>query len=45
MLARELYPDNFEPTPSHFFVRLLEQKGLLLRHYTQNIDTMEQVSN
>ena len=24
--------------------RLLEEKGLLLRHYTQNIDTLERVA-
>lgn len=43
-LAKELYPGNFKPTPSHYFVKLLEQKGLLLRHYTQNIDTLERVA-
>jgi NAD+-dependent protein deacetylase sirtuin 2 len=40
-LAKELYPGNFKPTPSHYFVKLLQDKGLLLRHYTQNIDTLE----
>ena len=25
-------------------IRLLEQKGLLLRHYTQNIDTLERAA-
>ena len=24
-----------KPTPCHFFLKLLENKGLLLRHYTQ----------
>ncbi|KAA0203001.1 hypothetical protein HAZT_HAZT006704, partial [Hyalella azteca] len=43
-LAKELYPGSFNPTPSHFFVKLLEEKGLLLRHYTQNIDTLEHVA-
>ncbi|RKP35313.1 Sirt2 histone deacetylase, partial [Dimargaris cristalligena] len=43
-LARELYPGNFQPTLSHYFVRLLAAKGLLLRHYTQNIDTLERVA-
>jgi NAD-dependent SIR2 family protein deacetylase len=39
--AREIYPSNFEPSPSHMFVKLLEDKGVLLRNYTQNIDTLE----
>eukprot|EP00698_Gefionella_okellyi_P009590 TRINITY_DN2453_c0_g1_i2.p1 TRINITY_DN2453_c0_g1~~TRINITY_DN2453_c0_g1_i2.p1 ORF type:complete len:634 (+),score=101.04 TRINITY_DN2453_c0_g1_i2:87-1904(+) len=43
-LAKELYPGNFDPTTTHYFVRLLEQKGLLLRCYTQNIDTLERVA-
>lgn len=43
-LAKELYPGTFKPTPSHYFVKLLEQKGLLIRHYTQNIDTLERIA-
>jgi len=43
-LAKELYPGSFKPTASHYFVKLLHDKGLLLRHYTQNIDTLERVS-
>jgi len=43
-LAKELYPGSFQPTISHFFVRLLHEKGLLQRHYTQNIDTLERVA-
>ncbi|XP_073815249.1 sirtuin 2 isoform X2 [Musca autumnalis] len=43
-LAKELYPGSFNPTPSHYFVRLLHEKGLLLRHYTQNIDTLERIA-
>lgn len=43
-LAKELYPGTFNPTPSHYFVRLLHDKGLLLRHYTQNIDTLERIA-
>ncbi|KAI8576481.1 hypothetical protein K450DRAFT_256930 [Umbelopsis ramanniana AG] len=39
--AREIYPSNFEPSPSHQFVKLLEEKDVLLRNYTQNIDTLE----
>ena len=44
-LAKELYPGSFKPTTSHYFVKLLEQKNLLLRHFTQNIDTLERVAN
>ena len=44
LLAKELYPGSFKPTTSHYFVKLLEQKGLLLRHFTQNIDTLERVA-
>lgn len=40
--AKELYPSNFQPSPSHHFVRLLEKKQKLLRNYSQNIDTLEQ---
>ncbi|KAG0235328.1 NAD-dependent histone deacetylase sir2 [Mortierella sp. GBA43] len=40
--AREIFPSNFTPSPSHNFIKLLEDKGKLLRNYTQNIDTLEQ---
>ncbi|KDR06661.1 NAD-dependent protein deacetylase sirtuin-2 [Zootermopsis nevadensis] len=43
-LAKELYPGSFKPTTSHYFIRLLNEKGLLRRHYTQNIDTLERVA-
>ncbi|XP_049858280.1 NAD-dependent protein deacetylase sirtuin-2 [Schistocerca gregaria] len=43
-LAKELYPGSFKPTVCHYFIRLLQEKGLLLRHYTQNIDTLERVA-
>jgi NAD-dependent deacetylase sirtuin 2 len=43
-LAKELYPGTFLPTPSHYFCKLLQDKGLLLRHYTQNIDTLERIA-
>ncbi|KAF5300526.1 hypothetical protein FQR65_LT09146 [Abscondita terminalis] len=44
VLAKQLYPGAFKPTKCHYFVRLLNEKGLLLRHYTQNIDTLERVA-
>lgn len=42
--AREIYPGQFKPSPCHRFIKLLEQKQKLLRNYTQNIDTLEQVA-
>ncbi|KAI9149851.1 NAD-dependent histone deacetylase sir2 [Blastocladiella emersonii ATCC 22665] len=42
--ANEIYPSNFKPSPSHMFVSLLEQKGKLLRNYTQNIDNIEELA-
>uniref|UniRef100_A0A8C5KH64 NAD-dependent protein deacetylase n=1 Tax=Jaculus jaculus TaxID=51337 RepID=A0A8C5KH64_JACJA len=33
-LAKELYPGQFKPTICHYFIRLLKEKGLLLRCYT-----------
>ncbi|XP_072168087.1 NAD-dependent protein deacetylase sirtuin-2-like isoform X1 [Diadema setosum] len=43
-LSKELFPGKFHPTPCHFFIRLLHEKGLLLRHFTQNIDTLDRVA-
>lgn len=28
----------------HFFIRLLYEEGILLRNYTQNIDTLERIA-
>lgn len=42
--AREIYPGQFKPSPCHRFIKMLEKKGKLLRNYTQNIDTLEQVA-
>ncbi|XP_077998375.1 NAD-dependent protein deacetylase sirtuin-2-like [Glandiceps talaboti] len=43
-LSKELYPGNFKPTPCHYFIKMLSDKQLLLRNYTQNIDTLERVA-
>ena len=43
-LARKLYPGKHRPTPTHFFVRLLHERGLLLRNWTQNIDMLERLA-
>ena len=40
-LAHELYPGRFKPTLSHSFIRLLSDKGLLLKLFTQNIDCLD----
>eukprot|EP01087_Luapelamoeba_hula_P013817 TRINITY_DN3983_c0_g1_i3.p1 TRINITY_DN3983_c0_g1~~TRINITY_DN3983_c0_g1_i3.p1 ORF type:complete len:301 (+),score=49.50 TRINITY_DN3983_c0_g1_i3:453-1355(+) len=41
ILAKELYPGNYAPTKCHYFIRMLDEKGVLLRNFTQNIDTLE----
>jgi len=38
---QELFPGSFKPTPAHYFMMLLHKKGLLLRCFTQNIDSLE----
>lgn len=43
-LARELYPGQFKPTICHYFMKMLKDKGILRRCYTQNIDTLERVA-
>lgn len=40
-LAKKLYPGHYRPNVIHYFLRLLHEKGLLLRLYTQNIDGLE----
>jgi len=43
--AKELLPPagdgGYQPTPCHKFIKKLHDKGLLKRHYTQNIDGLE----
>ncbi|XP_015992682.1 NAD-dependent protein deacetylase sirtuin-3, mitochondrial isoform X1 [Rousettus aegyptiacus] len=43
-LAKKLYPGHYRPNVIHYFLRLLHEKGLLLRLYTQNIDGLERAS-
>jgi len=40
-LARELFPGRFSPTIAHLFIKLLYDKGRLLKLFTQNIDCLE----
>ena len=34
-LAKQLYPGQYNPTAAHYFIKLLVEKGVLLRCYTQ----------
>ena len=34
-LVKDILPGDYRPTKSHYFIKLLEEKELLLRHYTQ----------
>ncbi|KAM9978758.1 hypothetical protein ACTFIY_012531 [Dictyostelium cf. discoideum] len=44
VLSKELFPGSFNPTTVHYFIKLLSDKGLLLRNFTQNIDTLERIA-
>ncbi|KAH9987152.1 DHS-like NAD/FAD-binding domain-containing protein [Russula compacta] len=43
--ARQIYPSNFSPSPSHRFIKLIEGNGQvsISDNYTQNIDTLETI--
>ncbi|KAK6458874.1 putative histone deacetylase-like protein [Scheffersomyces xylosifermentans] len=43
-LTHELLPGKFAPTKFHYLVRLFQDKKLLHRVYTQNIDTLERMA-
>jgi NAD-dependent histone deacetylase SIR2 len=43
-LAQSLYPGSYKPTLTHSFMRLLQDRGMLLRVFTQNIDTLERIA-
>ncbi|PYH88040.1 NAD-dependent deacetylase sirtuin-2 [Aspergillus ellipticus CBS 707.79] len=43
-LARELAPGQFRPTIAHSFIKLLYDKGLLMKHFSQNIDCLERLA-
>lgn len=44
VLAQELYPGQFLPTKFHFLMKLFQDRKLLHRVYTQNIDTLERIA-
>lgn len=41
-LCRSLLSDGARPTPTHHFIKNLEESGRLLMNFTQNIDTLEE---
>lgn len=42
--AHRIFPSNFVPSSAHRFIKLLEDRDQLLRNYSQNIDTLEQLA-
>lgn len=34
--------DNYNPTPTHFFIKMLQEKRILWKNLTQNIDNLEE---
>ena len=42
--AHRIFPSNFVPSSAHRFIKLIEDRGQLLRNYSQNIDTLEQIA-
>ena len=40
-LSSDLFPGKYAPTPTHHFVKLLHDRGVLRRCFTQNIDSLE----
>ncbi|XP_038077756.1 NAD-dependent protein deacetylase sirtuin-2-like [Patiria miniata] len=43
-LVKSLYPGDYKPTPCHYFIRLMSEKNVVLRNYTQNIDTLDKIA-
>lgn len=40
-VAKDILPSHDKYSPTHQFIKLLQDKGKLLRNYTQNIDNLE----
>ena len=38
-----MWPGNHRPTFAHYFIRTLQEKGLLLRNWTENNDNLERL--
>ena len=32
----------YDPSPTHYFIKMLQDKGILFMNYTQNIDNLEE---
>ncbi|CAL8094558.1 unnamed protein product [Calicophoron daubneyi] len=43
-ICRRLYRPDAKPTLGHQFIKLLDDKHLLRRHYTQNVDGLERLT-
>ncbi|TPP66132.1 NAD-dependent protein deacetylase sirtuin-2 [Fasciola gigantica] len=43
-VCRRMYHPEAKPTLTHYFIRLLHEKKLLRKHYTQNVDNLERLS-
>ena len=43
-LSKDLLPKSYRPTISHYFQRLLIDKGHVRKVYTQNIDALETIA-
>lgn len=43
-VAKDIIPEGDRYTPTHGFIRMLQQKGKLLTNYTQNIDNVEYIA-
>lgn len=43
-LLKEMLAKDYKPTVAHYFVKLLEEKGILLKHITQNVDGLERLA-
>lgn len=41
-VAKDILPSSKKYTPTHAFIRLLQDKGKLLTNFTQNIDNLEE---
>lgn len=44
VLKESMLSERFKPTKAHYFIKLLEEKGVLRRHYTQNIDGLDRLA-
>lgn len=40
-MAKDVLPETERFSPTHAFIKLLQDRGILLRNYTQNIDNLE----